>query len=123
MTRLALLALLVGCAAAPPERVELEASIDGVANSIRIERGVIEALEPIEKQVEAVAAAGRFALWEEPEPPSAEALVALLAEGYTSMALADQPLAESLAIREYVGTGRGRGPRIFVSGPELSRTV
>ena len=49
-----------------------------------------------------------------PATASLRALRTLLAAGVTSAALFDLPIPWGVALRRHVGTGRGRGPRLFV---------
>lgn len=125
MNRLALLlAVSCACAGTPPERVELEARLGkGPARRIVLYRGAIHEVSPVKSTPPFTAHPGRFALWDSTPLPTPRDLVALVGKGYTSVVLAALPLADSIALRDYAGTGRSRGPRVFVSGPELSSTL
>ena len=50
---------------------------------------------------------------------AARNLKGLLAAGVTTVADLGAPRATAVGLRRYVGTGRGRGPRLLVSGPLL----
>ncbi len=130
MRRLACAALLAtACASPPPEVIVLEVervvdlTADPGPHRVQIERGVIADVSSVEKGGSGTLSPGTFALWEQPGVPTPEQLADLLRDGVTNLVLADRPLVDSLALRSYVGTARGRGPRIFVSGPELSGSL
>lgn len=119
------------CAAEPADTVVLrvERVDDPVfpreAAEVRIHRGQIIGVEALADNGTGfgVLSPGRLELWAKPGLPTPTDLASLLADGVTSLVVADRPRIASLALRSYVGTGRNRGPRLYVSGPELSRTL
>lgn len=117
--------LALACAERAPEVVELsvgrveDLAADPGPHRVRLERGTIDALTPLREGGRGTLRPGTFALWQDDGVPSPEELAELLRSGVTSLVLVDRPLVDSLALRSYVGTARSRGPRLFVSGPEL----
>ncbi|MEM6730161.1 MAG: hypothetical protein AAF658_01320 [Myxococcota bacterium] len=113
---------LAACADPPPDVVELGAvEVSGTSSNVVVNRGIITTVSPAEDSTTVQLEPGLFFLWEDPDLPTPRDLVALLSLGFTSLILPDRPIVESLAIRDYVGTARGRGPRVYISGPELGQ--
>ncbi|MEL6760779.1 MAG: hypothetical protein AAFP04_10295, partial [Myxococcota bacterium] len=117
---------VASCTSSPPEVVSLEVGtiVDREAPSgahrVTLQRGQITEVAAVSGARDGRIEPGEIAVWNRPGLPSPDALTALLERGTTGLVLVNRPLADSLALREYVGTGRGRGPRLYVSGPELS---
>ncbi|MEK7705177.1 MAG: hypothetical protein AAB426_09480 [Myxococcota bacterium] len=134
---LALLAL-TGCIEPPPPRTLV---VHAGAQRVVVQDGTITAIAPdTEATLPLVAGAvtidaqaltlcpGHVEVATAPsELASVRAAVswvaAELARGVTTLAVLDTELDKALALRRYVGTGRHRGPRIFVSGPRLVATA
>lgn len=118
--------LVASCASDPPEVVTLEvgAIVDSEAPSgahrITLQRGQITEVNAVSGAHDGRLEPGEIRVWNAPGLPSPDTLIELLQRGVTGLVVVDRPLADSLALREYVGTGRNRGPRLYVSGPELS---
>lgn len=132
--RLQALALAVSlgfaaCTDPPPESIAIEGRISDPAAPrknarIRVEAGAIAGIDDRSKDSTPVDSIfpGHFAVVEG-EVPSPSTLAAALERGVTSLVLLDGELVDSLATRDYVGTARNRGPRIFFTGPELIRFI